>query len=91
VLERIEAALEQTLAEAAEPEVVPPPAAGVLPDLDDRLRRLQGLLDQAEAAAAQASSRLLAESQAFEGWLKDLAAARGLQERVALPTPGTGP
>jgi L-lactate utilization protein LutC len=87
ILERVEQALQRTMAEVAgrgqEPE--PPPAGGVeqeatwrqrLEQCDARLRQLQACVQQAESHAAEADSALATSAETLQGWLATAAAAR---------------
>src|SRR5947208_2393102 len=85
VLDRIEAAMQQSLALADEP---PPPSVEAvqasrapLEVLDRRLARWQDRLEQMQRDATEADEMLAAEARALERWTQGLAA---LRPRLAL-------
>jgi hypothetical protein len=79
--------LEHWLARVAECSAEPPPAREepiALQMFHERLKRLQGYLDQAERDAEQALAPLTTEIQAQRQWLETLNMARAkLVERTA--------
>jgi hypothetical protein len=79
VLETIEAALAQRLANVQEPAAAaePSPAAQTpLQALDERLAVLQAREGQAESDAAEADEALQAEAEAYQHWIESTTAAR---------------
>jgi hypothetical protein len=83
VLDRIEEAMRESLAQAPEPLSAPPEreeserhGGRSLQALDERLARWGGRLEEMERSAAEADALLAGEAQALEAWSQALAALR---------------
>jgi hypothetical protein len=89
VFAAFESNLDRWLAQTVEPEPEPPPPPSEpLPSrrFEERLKRLQTYLDQAEGNAERALTPLTAEIQALRQWLETMSMARAkLVERTASP------
>jgi hypothetical protein len=87
VLGQMQTTLGQSLEEAVEPRLAPPPemseVPGPLQALDERLAQLQACLERAEQNARAADAVLEAEAQAMQRWLESMRqAGQQLAERI---------
>ncbi len=85
-LEFIEVALARRLAEVGEspdPSAdAGPSAKASLQTLDEKVRRMQARLDQAERDAAEADEPLRTESEAYRRWTETMTAAQAAPGRL---------